>query len=95
MHKKFILALSESRGRWTVNYYDDEAGPCCNPAEIAEISTEFENDDTIGRCKEIADETAAIFEKYGFVVSFDYESTVDRPILEITFPKDVKNEDRP
>lgn len=95
MYRKFILALYECRGRWTVDYYDDEAGPCCNPSEIAQISTEFGDEDTIGRCKEIADETAEIFEKYGFVVSFDYESTVERPILEITFPKDVKNEDRP
>ena len=86
MYKKFILALSETRCNWVVSRYTEEAGCCSAPYTMALIHCEYEDHNTIGFCKECTKEVCEIFEKYGFTVQHDYESTVVRPLLEIIFP---------
>lgn len=87
IYKSFIMALEKSRGSWTVDWYTEEAGPCADPVELAKISCEMEGHYTFDFADEIIIETISIFEKAGFKVDHDYESTTRRPILEIIFPK--------
>ena len=87
IYKSFILALEESRGNWTVDWYTEEAGPCSDPVEQATISCEMDGSDTFDFADELVRETIEIFEKAGFKAGHDYESTARRPILEIVFPK--------
>ena len=86
MYKKFISALAETKCNWTVDYFTEEAGPCSARYTMADISCSFNDDCTIGFCKEVTKETIEIFTKYGFKVDMDYDSTINRPILEIIFP---------
>jgi len=83
-YKNFVLALSRTRCNWVVEHHTEEAGTCASPYTEITIHCEYEDDDTLGFCKEITRETVEIFEKYGFTVNFDYESSIANPILQIS-----------
>lgn len=83
-YQKFVIAMTEIRGGWTVDYHTTEAGPCKAPYTLVEISTEYTDDMTLGDCKKFTAEVFQVFTKYGFTVTPEHGSSIARPILNIT-----------
>lgn len=86
-YKLFVVALSATRCTWSVDWVSEERGPCKDPYTGITISCDFEGHMTLDECREVTGDTIDVFQKMGFEVKEDYDSSLAHPILEVIFPK--------